>query len=84
MKKLVLATSIDQTARWPNGCESVSAVMLLRTVGIAIDPDTFIERDLPRAPYRIQGGRRYGPDPLQVYPGDPHDAPAAAALHPAS
>ena len=29
MKKIVPAPYIDQTARWVNGCESISSVMLL-------------------------------------------------------
>ena len=73
MKKIVSAPYIDQTERWVNGCESISSVMLLQAVGIDIDPDTFIARDLPHAPYWEQDGRLYGPDPWQVYPGDPHD-----------
>ena len=73
MKKIVPAPYIDQTARWVNGCESISSVMLLQAVGISIDPDVFIERDLPHAPYWEQEGRLYGPDPMFVYPGDPHD-----------
>ena len=44
MKKIVSAPYIDQTARWVNGCESISSVMLLQAVGIPIDPDVFIER----------------------------------------
>lgn len=57
MKKIVPAPYIDQTARWVNGCESISSVMLLQAVGIPIDPDVFIERDLPHAP---TGNRRAG------------------------
>ena len=57
MKKIVSAPYIDQTARWVNGCESISSVMLLQAVGIPIDPDVFIERDLPHAPYWEQEGR---------------------------
>ncbi len=82
MKKLVLAPVIDQTERWVNGCESVSAVMLLQTMGICIDPDTFIRRDLPCAPYTEQGGRRVGPDPHTTYPGDPHDATGCGCYAP--
>ena len=62
MKKIVPAPYIDQTERWVNGCESISSVMLLQAVGIGIDPDTFIARDLPHAPYWEQDGRLYGPD----------------------
>ena len=63
MKKIVPAPYIDQTERWVNGCESISSVMLLQAVGIDIDPDTFIARDLPHAPYWEQDGKLYGPDP---------------------
>ena len=73
MKKIVSAPYIDQTERWVNGCESISSVMLLQAMCIAIDPDTFIERDLPHAPYWDYDGKLYGPDPYEVYPGDPHD-----------
>ena len=65
MKKIVPAPYIDQTERWVNGCESISSVMLLQAVGIDIDPDTFIARDLPHAPYWEQDGKLYGPDPWQ-------------------
>ena len=82
MKKLVLAPYIDQTSNWPNGCESVSAVMLLQTVGIRIDPETFITRDLPRESYREVDGRRVGPDPAHVYPGDPHDETGCGCFAP--
>ena len=74
MKKIVPAPYIDQTERWVNGCESISSVMLLQAVGIDIDPDTFIARDLPHAPYWEQDGKLYGPDPWQVYPGVLHGA----------
>ena len=88
MKKIVSAPYIDQTERWVNGCESISSVMLLQAMGIAIDPDTFIERDLPHAPYWDYDGKLYGPDPYEVYPGDPHDhtgygcySPPASSRH---
>ena len=81
MKKIVSAPYIDQTARWVNGCESISSVMLLQAVGIPIDPDVFIERDLPHAPYWEQEGRLYGPDPT---PATPTTTPGTAAMPPAS
>ena len=85
MKKIVSAPYIDQTARWVNGCESISSVMLLQAVGIPIDPDVFIERDLPHAPYL--GTRRagvYGPDPtvrLPRRPPRPHRVRLLCPLH---
>ena len=68
MKKIISAPYIDQTERWVNGCESISAVMLLQAVGISIAPDTFIERDLPHAPYGEQDGKLYGPDLAAMHP----------------
>lgn len=73
MKKIVLAPYIDQTERWVNGCESISAVMLLQAMGLPVDPDTFIARDLPHAPFWQEDGVLCGPDPYHIYPGDPHD-----------
>ena len=66
MKKIVLAPYIDQTERWVNGCESISAVMALGAVGVPVDPDTFIARDLPHAPFWEQDGVLWGPAPLSV------------------
>ena len=77
MKKIVSAPYIDQTERWVNGCESISSVMLLQAMGIAIDPDTFIERDLPHAPYWDYDGKLYGS-------ATPTTTPAMAAMPPAS
>lgn len=73
MKKLILAPCLDQTVRWVNGCESVSAVMLLRTVGVSIEPDAFIAQDLPKASLEERNGVLCGPDPHGTYAGDPCD-----------
>jgi uncharacterized protein YvpB len=74
IEKILHVPYIDQTARWVNGCESVSAVMLLQYLGIKIDPEAFIKQHLPHAPFREEQGRRIGPDPHFVYPGDPRVA----------
>ena len=68
MKKIVPAPYIDQTERWVNGCESISSVMLLQAVGIDIDPDTFIARDLPHAPYWAQDGKLYEQNEIEFLP----------------
>ena len=40
------APYIDQSGRYPTGCESVSAVMLLQFLGCSVTVDEFIENDL--------------------------------------
>ncbi len=52
---------ICQLNKWPNGCESVSAVMALNFVGIDISVDYFIDNylemsELPFDPYETYGG----------------------------
>ena len=84
MKKIVLAPYIDQTERWVNGCESISAVMALGAVGVQVDPDTFIARDLPHAPFWEQDGQLWAPTPIMSIPATPTTTPATAAMPPAS
>jgi uncharacterized protein YvpB len=64
---------INQRERYPTGCESVSAVMLLRYLGYDASVEDFIDRCLPRAPEpRLEEDGWHGPDPRQFYPGDPY------------
>lgn len=72
--KLIEAPYLDQRGRYPTGCESVTAVMLLRCLGAAIDVDEFIRRYLPVAAFERRGGELWGPDPREVFCGSPYDA----------
>lgn len=52
---------ICQLNKWPNGCESVSAVMALNFFGIDVSVDYFIDNylemsELPFDPYKTYGG----------------------------
>ncbi len=55
----------------PNGCEAVSATMLLHHVGDIIPPLDFVDRYLDCKPAWREGDVRYGPDPSEFYAGDP-------------
>ena len=55
----------------PNGCEAVSATMLLHHVGDTIPPLDFVDRYLDCKPAWREGNVRYGPDPSEFYAGDP-------------
>lgn len=63
---------INQSEKWPTGCESVSAVMLLQFLGISIDVDTFISH-LPKTSFVTEEGVLYGGDPRKAFVGSPYD-----------
>lgn len=57
----------------PTGCESVSTVMVLNYLGVEIEPETFIDNYLPCGAFYRQGETVYGPDPHQVFAGNPYE-----------
>lgn len=62
---------LSQEGILPNGCEAVSATMLLQFSGFSISPEGFVRAYLPTEPVYLEWGCRYGPDPNQAYAGDP-------------
>ena len=71
--KLIKAPCISQKDRWPTGCESVSAVMLLRYLGVDITVDGFIRDYLPQRAFETRDGEFWGPDPRETFCGSPYD-----------
>lgn len=83
MKRVIIETPyIDQSSRWPTGCESVSAVMLLRHLGYDITVDEFIENDLEMQDFREENGEIFGPDPRKYFCGSPYDPDAFGCYAP--
>lgn len=73
MAKILDCPFIDQRQKYPTGCESVSAVMLLQSLGFDAAPEEFIDRCLPKAPEPWEkDGVLYGADPQHFYLGDPY------------
>ncbi len=64
---------LDQSRCAPTGCESVTAVMLLRYLGVDVDVDTFLDQYLDRAAFETIDGVLYGPHPAEAFAGDPRD-----------
>jgi len=62
---------IKQIPNYPNGCEAVSATMLLQSYGIDITVDEFVDKYMKKDAIYSQDGERYGPDPRTTYAGDP-------------
>ncbi len=72
--KLINAPYIDQTADWPTGCESVSAVMLLKYLGLDTEVAGFVDGCLEKRPMiEHADGTLEGPDPRMFFAGDPRD-----------
>ena len=64
---------IHQSIKYPTGCESVSAVMLLKYLGYEITVDEFIQNCLECREMEIRDGVLYGPDPNKFFCGSPYD-----------
>lgn len=63
---------IAQNPGFPTGCESVSAVMVLRFYGEDITVGRFVDEFLPQSQaFYTREGMLYGPDPRAVFVGDP-------------
>lgn len=67
------APYLDQSGRYPTGCECVTAVMLLRHLGLEMEVDEFIRRYVPVAAFERRGEEQWGPDPREVFCGSPYD-----------
>ncbi|MDR1628635.1 MAG: C39 family peptidase [Oscillospiraceae bacterium] len=61
----------QKAAGLPNGCEAVSAAMLLNAAGYDISAKNFVDNYLPMEPVKNRWGFRYGPNPAKAYAGDP-------------
>lgn len=81
-KVIIHAPYIDQSVRYPTGCESVSAVMLLQYLGIDITVDEFIGTYLQKKDFEEKDGVLYGPDPRKYFCGSPYDEDAFGCYAP--
>lgn len=69
--KILEAEHISQLPDYPNGCEAVSAVMLLKYAGYEVEKSEFIASHLETGEVKNRFGTRFGPDPEKAYAGDP-------------
>ncbi len=73
---------INQNPKYPNGCESASAVMLLNYFNIDISLEEFINNYLAKDKVYEKNGKRYGPNPQLSYGGDPSTSRGWGAYEP--
>ena len=81
--KILDVKYIDQSERWPTGCESVTAVMALNYLGIGISVDDFINNCLDTGGFETRDGVLYGPDPDECFVGSPYDRDSFGCYAPA-
>lgn len=72
--KVLLDTPYISQIGYPTGCESASAVMLLRDAGYSTSIDTFIDTALDKGSLYSSGGKLYGPHPDEAFIGDPRSS----------
>lgn len=73
MGKIISVPYIDQTEKYPTGCESISAVMLLSYLGLDITPEQFIGEYLKKQDFEFHEGHLYGPHPDDAFIGSPYN-----------
>ncbi len=73
MGKIISVPYIDQTERYPTGCESISSVMLLHYLGEEITPEKFIDVFLYKRDFEFHDGYLYGPHPDDAFIGSPYN-----------
>ena len=73
MKKIIQVPYIDQSIKYPTGCESVSTVMLLQYLGYNSSVDDFISKYLEQKEFETVEGCLYGADPREYFCGSPYD-----------
>lgn len=64
---------INQSEKYPTGCESVTSVMLLHYLGYDISVDEFIQKYLIMKEFETKNGVLYGPNPWECFAGSPYD-----------
>lgn len=73
MRKIISVPYIDQTEKYPTGCESISAVMLLKYLGFDMTPEQFIDGCLRKRDFEFHEGHLYGPHPDDAFIGSPYN-----------
>ncbi len=72
--KVLLDTPYISQVGYPTGCESASAVMLLRDAGYDTSIDTFIDKALDIGYLYTSSSKLYGPHPNEAFIGDPRSS----------
>ena len=64
---------VKQNPQLPHGCEITSLTAVLNYYGADVDKMTMATSYLPKEPFKMVNGMKYGPDPNVAYAGDPSE-----------
>lgn len=64
---------VRQDPELPNGCEITTLTAVLTYHGIKTTKTRMSDDYLPKEPFKVQEGKRIGPDPHQAYAGNPRN-----------
>ena len=73
---------IDQTEKYPTGCESISTMMCLLYWKIDITPEEFIDNYVDKGIFYYKNGQLYAPHPSNKFIGSPYDPSSYGCYEP--
>ena len=73
MTKLINVEYIDQSVKYPTGCETISTIMCLKYWKINITPDEFIDKYLDKGDVIKKDDQIFAPNPFDKFVGSPYD-----------
>lgn len=62
-----------QNPELPNGCEITALTAVLNYYGMKVSKLEMADEYLPKQPFRVENGLRYGPNPALAYAGNPRE-----------
>ena len=72
MSKLINVKYIDQSVKYPTGCETITTIMCLLYWNVNITPEEFIEQYLDKGDVVIKDEQIFGPNPFDKFVGSPY------------
>ena len=70
--KLIKVDYMNQSDKYPTGCESISTIMCLHYWKIDITPEEFINEYLEKGNINEKDGQLYAPNPFDKFVGSPY------------
>ena len=72
MSKLINVKYLDQSVKYPTGCETITTIMCLLYWNVNITPEEFIEQYLDKGDVVIKDEQIFGPNPFDKFVGSPY------------